>query len=285
MIPPITHPDGSRSWGYIPDSLANRRKAMSAHKLVTKLPRATSVPKSYSLAAFNAPIFDQGEFGSCTGHGTAQGIYTTAAARGKKLPFIPSPRELYTVTRCLERTTSPRTGKPTALTDSGAMPTDLIETTSEFGILPIGPMANDGRQSDVDSTNINSEPDLVQLESAALNLELGLYRIDQTAPNAVAQIQACVAEGIAVGIGFFCDTLFQNWNPSKGPLDVVDLTDRDGGGHWISLDTYDTSTGGIIALGLTNSWSRSFGVGGHIEVTSAWFDKAVSDVIPFALEL
>ena len=146
-------------------------------------------------------------------------------------------------------------------------------------------MANDGRQSDVDSTNINAEPDLVQLESAALNLELGLYRIDQTAPNAVAQIQACVAEGIAVGIGFFCDTLFQNWNPSKGPLDVVDLTDRDGGGHWISLDTYDTSTGGIIALGLTNSWSRSFGVGGRIEVTSAWFDKAVSDVIPFALEL
>lgn len=201
------------------------------------------------------------------------------------LSFIPSPRELYTVTRCLERGIDPKTKKPTALADEGAMPTDLLETTSEFGIVAMGPMANDGRQSDIDSSNVNAEPDLLQLEAAATTLEVGAYRIDETAPNAISQIQALICEGITVGIGFFCDSLFQAWNPSAGPLDAVNLDDKTGGGHFVSFDAYDTSSNGIIILGGPNSWSRSFGSGGRFEVTSNWFEKAVSDCIPFAINL
>jgi hypothetical protein len=273
VVPPVD---------YIVDSLANRRTQEPGHRLVVQfLLRGTAqIPKSCSLASKNAPIFDQGPYGSCTGHGSAQALYTT-----KRLSFIPSPRELYTVTRCLERSIDPLTRRPVALTDSGTMPTDLITTISSFGVLPMGPMANDGRQSDVDDTNINAEPDLLQLEAAGLNLEIGLYRIDERSSAAVDQIVACIAHGIAVGIGFACDLIFQNYNPSNGPLDSVNLNDPTIGGHWVCFDEYDTLASGKRVLTGPNSWSKMWGVNGRFSVTENWFHSTVSDAIPFAVEL
>lgn len=270
--------------GYIPDSLANRRTQEPAHKLIAKIHKVAAPPKSHSLWSFNAPIFDQGQQGSCTGHGSAQGIYTSLSARGHNLPFVPSPREIYAVTRILERPLPAKGKAPAKLTDSGAMPTDIITTISKFGVVAIGPMASDGRFSDVEDSNVNAEPDLLTLEGAGLNLEIGAYRIDETATNAVDQIVACIAAGITVGIGFACDSIFQGYDPSKGPLDTINLNDPEIGGHWVEFDSYDTIafSGKRILMG-TNSWSEGWGDKGHFSVTENWFHKAVSDAIPFAV--
>lgn len=284
MIHLEAHPGKTIPPDYIPDSRANRLQQRPAHELVAKVHKVSAPPKSHSLQEFNAPIFDQGSFGSCTGHGSAQALYTTLAARGKKLSFIPSPRGIYTVTRVLERPLPKKGQPPVALTDSGAMPTDIITTISKFGITGIGPMANDGRQSDVDDTNINAEPDLLQLEGAGTHIEIGAYRIDETATNAVEQIVALIAQGFTVGIGFFCDSIFQAYDPAKGPLDSVDLNDRNGGGHWVCFDAYDTMqfTGKRVLFG-PNSWSINWGDRGRFSVTANWVSKAVSDAIPFAV--
>lgn len=266
---------------YIQDSLANRRTQKPALELVQKL-HAThaltlTAPAKYSLASFEGPTLDQGPYGACTGAGSAQALYTTLAARGKPLGFFPSPREIYTVNRCLERSSS---SEP--LTDSGAMPTDIITTCTSFGVVKMGPMANDGRNFDVDDTNINAEPDLVQLEESALNLEIGAYRIDETDPSAIDLICGCIVQGVTVGIGFFCDAAFQAYD-GGAPVDVVNLNDPNGGGHWVFIDEYSTDSKGNRVLTGVNSWSSTWGANGRFSVTEKWFHKAVSDILPFAV--
>ena len=280
--------------GYIPDSPKNRRMQQPAHLLMTRLMRAKAAPpKTHSNANCNTSIFDQGSgdagTGSCTGHGTAQALYTTTAAIasilsiGAPLGFVPSPAGIYTPTRCLERSPDPATRLLPPLTDSGAMPTDIITCLGLIGVRPIGPMAPDGRFSDVTVANVNDEPDLYALEQSGMKIETGSYRLDETAPNVFDQIITCIASGVSVGIGFFCDTVFMNWNfSSDGPIDTVDVMDTQGGGHWVSFDAYDTTSSGAYVLGGPNSWGTAWGIRGRFEVTENWFRKAVSDAIPFA---
>jgi hypothetical protein len=266
--------------GYIPD-LPHRKTQKDARLLLAQMP---SFPKSFSLESFEGPITDQGSgqngTGSCIGHGTAQGVYTSAHAIGATLPWFPSPGGIYTPSRCIERAEMPGFDilNPPVLTDSGAMPSSAMLTISRYGIRQIQAPTPDGRFSDVTPANVNEEPNLIDLETSGQKLLVGEYRIDHTSTDFIDTLCNVVANTkAAIGIGVFVDTSFMNWDPADGPMTTINTSDPQGGGHWIAITSYDTMSTGLRVLRGANSWSRSWGDEGHFEVTENWLMQAISD--------
>ena len=279
--------------GYLPDTDDRRRRQKPS---TLKFGASPAVPAQASLASYRIPIFDQGQTGSCVGHGTAMGVATSANAAGAPLGFVPSPGLAYKLARVLERTSN-----SIPLADGGSMPTDVLTVLLNWGIKPIGPMAPDGRNSDVwgpnDQNNgalpnVDTEPTLNELEDSGLCLLAGEYRIDETATNAVGQIQAAVSSGFSVGVGIFVDTAFMSWDPSTGPIRSVNLQDPQGGGHFPVVDYYYTMADGTVVVGGPNSWSTNWpGVGGAVpsplwtpgcwEMTAPCFMSVLSDALIF----
>lgn len=253
--------------GYVRDVHA-RRLQKSSRELLGGAP---AFPDEASLQQFEAPILDQGMTGSCTGHGTAQGIYVSFAAAGQPLPWVPSPAGIYTLGRCIERA---RTGGGGDLTDEGAMPADVMEGISRWGVRPIQAPTSDGRFSDVTPRDVNDEPQLGDLETDALRLVVGEYRIDETADDVVDQVCAAIAAGIPVGVGIFVDRAFENWMPGQPPIGAPNERDPEGGGHWVVLTAYTTDAKGSRVFRVVNSWGDTWADAGTALVSEAWAKKA-----------
>lgn len=275
----------TRSKGYVPDThdLRTQKLGDELMGLIWPLKMATPsrIPRSYSLETFEAPIMDQGSgnrgTSSCTGHGSSQGLYTSFAAAGQPLGFVPSPLGIYRLGRLK--------GLPTAgqiLRDVGAMPAFVMQGLNEYGIQPMGPFV-DGRYSDVSVDNVNVKPSFLDLQIDAKSIVTGEYRIDSQAADAITQICTCISQGIAVGDGFAVDEGFENWAPASGPLDLYDPT-KFLGNHWIvytSYDNYSPDAPEKTVLRGPNSWSRSWGSSGHLEITGARYVKTSIDTYPF----
>lgn len=259
--------------GYTKDDPIKRRRAKSSRLLLGTAP---SYPVACDWSSKEGPQEDQGQTGSCGGHGTSQGLMVAAAVQGILLGFVPSPAGIYTVTRCLERVPG------TPLTDSGVMPADIFNAIALWGVRPLGLGYFDGRLSDVSQENVNLEPDLNELETDATHLIVGSYRIDETQGDVLMQAYGAIAKLGAIGVGIFVDTQFQQWQPSMGPLNDVDLADPNGGGHWTTIDGYDSAAGTFTIL---NSWGSSWGRNGHIDVTANWFKQAVTDVYAYDIKV
>lgn len=287
--------------GYRPDKASRRRLQKNSRAMLGDTP---PFPSRATLGAYEAPVYDQGPTGSCTGHGTAQLVYTAMGAANKTLPWVISPGGIYTPVRAIERALSSPGGPLPPLTDSGAMPSDLVVALSRYGVraLPDKDVRDempdlDGRFSDVTSTNVNDEPNLLELEESGLTLVTGEYRVDETAVGFQNQMAAAIGDKRApVGIGVFVDTSFMQWNPLlAGPLDMVDLADPNGGGHWLAVTYYYVGDGGALVFGGPNSWGTLWPLGGHVlgtspyhsaghfEVTENFLRKAMSDCYIFAV--
>jgi hypothetical protein len=247
--------------GYIPDRLAVRITQQDSRELFD-----SSASGDVSLADFRGETLDQGQSGSCVGEGTAQILFVSASASGKPLPFFPSPRIGYGIVRILELLDASM-----ALTDSGAMPTDMISVVPKWGIAPIGFDSQcptpDGRRCDIwtpddifnlpntPPPNINTKPNLLDLETAGLVLPVKPLRVDETSPDFGAQLTAGLNAKSAAGVGIFVDTAFMQWDPSTGPITSINTSDSNGGGHWLELDYLYTLRGKRIVGGI-NSWGQ-----------------------------
>lgn len=263
----------SYSKGYRQDPAYRRTQKSSRLRFGT----SPTPPPSASLEQYEyTPILDQNQCGSCTGHGTAQGLYVAFKAAGSPLSYCPSPKDTYATTRALERAASTSATLP-PLTDSGAMPADVMTAISQWGIRPMTAPSPQGFNSDVDPSNVNDEPNLTDLEADAEKVVVGEYRIDEQAADFVTQVMASVAAGVPVGIGVFVDTGFENWAPPQPPLNTVDMNDPNGGGHWLCITSYRTETNGKVTFRGPNSWSARWGDAGHFEVTEDWLKTSCSD--------
>lgn len=271
--------------GYIPDADHKRRQKDSR----VRFGASPSVPTQANPGRFRAPILDQGPCGSCTGHGTAQAVFTSSAANGNSIP-LPSPDLIYKVTRAIERPNA-----SIALTDSGAMPSDILTTLRQWGVKPMGPSV-EGRNSDCALATVNDEPDLLSLETSGLRILTGEYRVDETGGAVIGQIQASLASNACAGIGIFVDSAFENWDPATGPISSINLNDPNGGGHWLSLDYYYMTSSAVI-LGGPNSWSVSWPGGsggpsgspywqpGCYEITASCLLSVLSDCLLFPVQV
>jgi hypothetical protein len=277
-------PDGSRNFGYRPDHPRVRAARVSVAALLPHF-GAGAPPVSASLAAFRAPIFDQGPTGSCGGHGSAQLTATAMGSAGTPLAFVPSPAHIYANTRCEELIFPDQ-----PLTDSGIMPSDLISALEKYGVrdraltpgLAAG-LTPDGRFSDVWAENVNVKETFEQEEQGVSSIIAGEYAIP-LGPGAAALIAATI--GVArrpVGIGMFVDTGFAYWSPGGGPLASINMFDPQGGGHWLSCDAYTTDAHGAYVFTLCNSWSSSWGDSGQIQITASALVSAMSDAIAWTV--
>jgi len=257
-------------------------RAKSSRLLLGSSP---NYPVVCSNRGFEQLQLDQGQTSSCGGHGTSHRLQVAAGKQGVNLGFVVSPAGVYTVTRCIERVVD-ASGHLPPLSDSGIMPADLVLAVSIWGVRAIkSPVTDpDGsvRVSDVTVANVNDEPRLDELEADAVSILHGQYRIDEQAGDAFQQTCAAIASQGAVGLGIFVDMAFENWVPSNGPLNSVNLRDPQGGGHWLCAVGYDSNAG---TLDLWNSWSSSWGDNGHVQVTSSWFASAVSDIYADKLQV
>jgi hypothetical protein len=296
-----------RALGHIPDADHKRRQKDASLRLGVN---PVSAPRA-GLAHLEAPIGDQGGASACGGFSGSQVVYTSAAASGLPLPFVPSMKLAYALARILELQDASQ-----LLTDSGVMMSDMLTVFRQFGVMPIGSdggMAPDGRYSDVwtdDDTggsvpaNINDKPDLMALETAGLKLVTGEYRIDEGGPNAISQLQASlagvIAKPAAAQVGIFVDTKnFMQWDPSTGPIAQMDLTDPQGGGHALAITYYYTTASGVIVIGGPNSWSTSWPNGpngkgppespywkpGHWEITAPCLQKVWTDCLLYPIQV
>jgi hypothetical protein len=292
-----------RFFGYTPDADAHRYQK-PAHLLLSAAPGVAQA----SLVDSEAELEDQGQTGSCGGHGTSQIVYTTLNANGIIPPgglFVPSPDLIYKLARIVRRTSA-----ADGLSDSGVMPVDLLTVLRQYGVMPINAPTPDGRYSDVtgpgDLTGlplarptVNVEPSLLDLERSGLRLLTGEYRIDEQDPTYARQILTCLNTKAAAGVGLFVDSAFMNWDPTTGPIQSINLRDPQGGGHWLALTYGYTRTDGTIALGGPNSWGKfwpttagtpvcpgsPYWKPGHWEITASALQKAMSDCLLFPIKV
>jgi hypothetical protein len=283
----------SRFHGYIPDADHFRTQKDAGLRF-----GATTISQT-SLQSFQAPLIDQGQTGHCGGAGTAQIVYVAMGAAGSPLSFVPSPRSIYALARILARQDVSQ-----GLTDSGVMPFYLLQVLSGYGIEPINAPTPDGRYDDVwgpvdiaglplAKPNVNDEPSLLDLETSGLKLLTGQYRVDETGAGATGLIASALTALIPAGIGIFVDSNFQNWDPSTGPIDKINLNDPDGGGHWLCCDYFYTSPTVGLVFGGPNSWSKLWPSGiagvpgspfwkpGHYEITGRCLQTVMSDCLLF----
>jgi hypothetical protein len=259
-----------KALGYIEDA------AHKAARFLLHEPASATV-EAFSAEMLEGSILDQNLTSGCPGHGTSQWVEVAYTFAGKALTFRPSPGGIYRVTRMLDRalTTSPRALLP-PLTDCGGMPADVIVAISTFGIRPLVLPSPLGFQSDIDSSNVNEEETLAELETSCASILGAAQRIAPTASGFAQTLAAAIQSTGAVGIGLFVDTDFESFTQGAPPPSSVNLGDPDGGGHWLAATSFRTEGGKLVFRG-PNSWGASWGSAGHWEATEDYVTKACVD--------
>ena len=277
------------------DFKVRHRVSAQLHPLLAGRLKA-GIHGSGSLSSFAPPIFDQGQTGSCTAHSFSSAAviaFASAAAQGRGSPlvFVPSPRELYAATRALERKAVVAPGQDLpVLTDSGAELADVAQAAREYGLAPMKGPTPDGRNSDIWSTvdtsapsNVNDEPVLGELETAAVTLIDGEYSVATGTADSPETMAAAIDVGMPVWCGGYVDSVFQQ----LGPSDVAPApnpNDPQGGGHAFVFPDYRTNSKGNLEFLLRNSWGDGYALSGSVWVSTA-FALSLWEAWPFASAL
>ena len=191
------------------------------------------LPDFVDLTPFAPSPLDQSNTSSCVGHATACAIATSLAKAGKPLGFIPSPRSIYQLARCIDRY-----DPSIALQDAGSMPNQAMRSLTEWGVRPMRMPSPLGFNSDCDLSNVNDEPTLGELEHDGEALLIGQYSVSSA--NEAAQ---ALASGFAVTVASFVDMAFERLAADSAPYDMPDETDPNGGGHYVFLVGYRHARG------------------------------------------
>jgi hypothetical protein len=256
--------------GYIRDPHGLRAYARAARPL-----GSSNLPSAFSLEADEWTILDQNGTSGCTGYGTAQALYISYAAAGKKLPFCPSPKLLYALARILARTSA---NDP--LFDLGASPTQLIIAVNRWGITAMDPTTPNGAAGDLYVGNVNDEPSMLDLETAGMALQVLPGRIDETATDFTSQICTSLCANVSSCVGIFVDSNFMAYDGSS-PVSSINTSDPKGGGHWVPVSYYYIDPSGTLILGGPNSWGPLYGKSGHWEATASCIQSVCTDCLTF----
>ncbi len=163
------------------------------HRGNRKASRSIHIPESVNLSPFAPHIFDQGQTGSCVGHARARGIFTARGAAGNPMAFVPSPKGIYQIARCYERSSF-----SIPLTDGGADPVDSIDGVRIWGVKPLVGLPD--RYSDCEPKTVNENPNLQDLEVSREFRLLDDYQIVETGAARIASVQHALAAGFPVCI-------------------------------------------------------------------------------------
>ena len=261
-------------FGYIADPKGHTYNNFLLHPAAK-----ASYPSAVDFSACCPPIWDQGQTGSCTGHGMAGAITTTFAARKVDLPAPAWPRGLYTAGRIIDRV--PVNGTLPHLADQGAMPNSLARAMALWGVAleseeDVGRTAGSPDYADYLHAHINDELAFDELEDMAGRILVGVNAISDSASNKIAQFCQALSQGYAIGGAIQADGgTFQGY-------DGTTVLDSQGNSpdHWIYFaPAYRTNAAGKKEFLLVNSWSPAWGLEGKAWVSENFINQDVFNAL------
>jgi len=231
-------------------------------------------------------VFDQNQVGSCTAESTCKASRITLVGKGQMPSGVSdfSQRIMYGQTRQIERAATQDANLPEPmLQDSGCEPADCITSINELGVAPMEAPVG-GYYNDVFAGNVNQE--IVLSDEEKTWIEPGAHLVNLQSSSLVSEWQAAVNANLGSTLALFVDTQnFMAYNGSS-PIQKIDLSDPQGGGHQITgpVGWYTSSSLGLIWI-FGNSWSETWGQAGFGEITHTCLMTAIDASIVFDTSL
>lgn len=194
-------------------------------------------------SGFMPPVWDQGQIGSCTAHGSGAAYSYDLAKQGEAEGFQPSRLFVYYGARTIEGTVSQ---------DSGATITDAIKALNRYGCPP---------ETDwtYDITKFDVKPPQKAFDDGALREAVKYAQVPQTA----ADMKACLTGGLPIVIGFTVYDSFESQAVADtGDVPMPQATENILGGHCVLVVGYTVRDGQPVWI-CRNSWGTTWGDKGY----------------------
>lgn len=215
-----------------------------------------TLPTEFDLrtTGYLPPVFDQGQSGSCTGHGTVAGIMYARAK--SKLPFIDLSRFFpYYNGRVIEGD---------AGSDDGAQIRDVVKASAQLGDCPYP-------EWPTDMSKVTSKP------PSTCYLDAIKHKVQYTAVTHVPyHVKHCISVlGLPVVFGFTVyDSFESDQVAATGIMPMPDLnTESVVGGHCVAAVGYSDSKNYVICR---NSWGNGWGDKGYFYMPYDYFFSALA---------
>jgi len=194
------------------------------------------------------PVWDQGQLGSCTAHGTGAAYVMCSAGEGFA-DGTPSRLFLYYGARSLEGTTGE---------DSGATCRDAVKAVAKFG-------APDESDWPYDIKKFTSKPPAKAFTDGQSHQALEYLGVSQS----TQEMKAALAAGFPIIVGFSVYDSFESDAVAKsGLVDVPNKGEKQLGGHCVLLIGYDEANPHLWEL--RNSWGTDWGQDGYFRMAAAY---------------
>ena len=193
----VGHP--VHGFGYKPDPVGHRYNMFFLHPAASVDP--ATLPARTRNFQYAPPIWNQGQTGSCFGHGMAGEITTTFAAHGRALSSPACPDFVYKITRMVDR---PDPKVP--LQDTGSAPNSGVRALGLWGCALESEVDQGRTASSPDYTSnleavVNRDPKLGDLEKAGKRIITGFNAIADNDSQKILHDQQALATGHAIGTG------------------------------------------------------------------------------------
>ena len=212
------------------------------YRIPSKLGAVAPLPSVVDWTPFLPPVFDQGDLGSCTGHGTAEAFYVDLKKQGLG-DWIPSRLWIYYQARVLE---------DSAAVDDGAEIRDCIAAIAKVGV------AHEALWP-YDPATFATPPNSATVADAFHHLALQYTRVyGASAPSTIYHLRHCLATYRPVIVGF---SVYQSFETApNGDVPMPSTTEELLGGHCVLVIGYNDK---LQRFTFRNSWSATWGANGN----------------------
>jgi hypothetical protein len=216
-----------------------------------------SPSKSLVATGFFPPIWDQGQTGSCTGHGVARAIAFARAKQG--LPFF-DPSRLFPYWNA-------RVQEGGQTQDGGAAIGDVVQAVQTFGDCPYVDLPTDPKL-------VTVAPSGKAFDDSITHKAMSVTRVmASTAAGLQYHTKHCIdVLGLPVVVGIVVYESFESDAVAKsGIIPMPGVNETQLGGHCVLNVGYDDPS--EMAL-CANSWSEDWGIQGYFKIPYAYLFNA-----------
>lgn len=209
-------------------------------------------------SGFLPDIWDQGQLGSCTAHGSSAAYSYDLAKQGLDKNFEPSRLYVYYNTRVIENTVSE---------DSGATITDAIKSINRYGC----PIESDWQYN---ISQFAVKPPQKAYSDGTLREAVKYARVNQT----LNDMQACLTSELPIVIGFTVYESFESDTANNtGDIPMPSSKEQVLGGHCVLVVGYTERNGQPVWIA-RNSWGTDWGDSGYFYFPQAYLlDSNLAD--------